>query len=136
MESVEYLDQHPVDQKYSKKYKTGVTVALTKKILQEVEKIDYRSDKIGRLKEGIEATCAQLMLGTEIVVAKTDWTTSKYGLETKTLSQLLREDGKSEAAFQKETEVLLGMLKIAEVSGSKITTLNYGDLNHNVRFKR
>ncbi len=136
MDSVDYLDQNPIDDSYSEKYKKEVNLALTKKILQEVEKINYRSDKMKRLKEGVKDTCYHLMEGTELIVGKTDWNTDKYGIPTRTMSELLRSDGKNEDVLQKESEILLGILKIAEISKSKLTSLRNGDLSQQIKMKR
>jgi DNA-binding ferritin-like protein (Dps family) len=124
---IKYIEENPLNSRgYTTRYKNMVVNNLIEKINNDSQELlAYRSDKRANLSENIADIAQKLKDGVSMYFNKTDWTNtdSRY-VWLKTLSTLLRNDGKTEVQKRNDLTLLNGLLTVAELSGSKIYCSN------------
>ena len=117
------LENNPLDEKYTKGYKTRVINALKIKIEKEAQELLlYRADKKEYLIENLLTITEELRNGNNIEYLKSDWSLPKdsiYSL-SKTLAELYKTSNKSSEQISNDRILINGLTVLAKISGSKI----------------
>ena len=131
------LENNPLDEKYTKGYKTRVINALKVKIEKEAhELLLYRADKKEYLIENLLTIAEELRNGNNIEYLKSDWSLPKdniYSL-SKTIAELYKTSNKTSEQISNDRILMSGLTVLAKLSGSKIICQS-GDLDNKNKIK-